>query len=122
MTNPFKKLKDQVIDYIKLRYTYIKLELIERVVMLVSYLSFLLIAVFVLFLVLLFAGFGIAAVFETLFNGNTIASYFATAGVFIVFVIIMLLARKIIIRFFASSFLSIITASKKKPEDSEKDV
>lgn len=126
MKNPFTTFKERIVEYFQLRFEIAKLELIEKVINVLSYLLFTLVVLFLAFSAILFLGFGLANWLTILLN-SSIAGYFATFGFIMLLVIIVLWQSKSIIKFFANKILIALSESvaaqknKKQEQESEED-
>jgi hypothetical protein len=86
----------------------VKVNLIGRTAVLVSYLIFSLIALLIVFCIALFLGLGLtSALMET--GMSTVAAYFVTMAIYLVLLIVVILLRKPISRFFADSLVEVLT-------------
>jgi hypothetical protein len=104
----FAEIKDRIVRYIDVNVDLIKVNLIGRTAILMSYLIFSLIAMLIVFCIALFMGFGLtSALMET--GMSTVAAYFITMGIFILLLIIVILLRKPISGFFANSLVEVLT-------------
>lgn len=115
MSKIFNSLRDKIVQYISLRIEDFRLEVIERIVNLLGYFIFTILAIFFFFIVLIFTSFGLAQWLSNIFNSQ-IGGYFATAGIFLVLTIIVVLNARIIIRFFAGKMVAILTKKNSKKE------
>lgn len=115
MSKTFNSLKEKIVQYIRLRLEDFRLEVIERIVDLLGYFIFTMLALFFLFIVLIFTSFGLAEWLSSIFNSQ-IGGYFATAGIFLILTIIVALNAPVIIRFFAGKMVAILTKKKAKKD------
>jgi len=127
LKNPFTSFKERIVEYFQLRFEIAKLELIEKVVNVLSYLLFTIVVLFLLFTTILFLGFGVAIWLSDIMQSN-FAGYFATFGIILLLVVIVLWQSKSIINFFANKILIALSASvashnnkKRQEEESEED-
>ena len=114
--NPISALKEKITQYIQLKFELIRLEVIERLVNVMGYFAFMMIAIFLFFSFGIFFFLGIAECLKALFN-NTIYGYLATAGIILIICIITGLCSKKIIRFFAGKMTIMLTKSIHKEDD-----
>lgn len=124
MKNPISSIKDKITQYIQLRFELIRLEVIERLVNVMGYFAFMIIAIFFFFLVILFLFMALAEMFNHLFNSYALG-YFCTAVVILVCAVAVVLSAKKIIRFFAGRFVGLLTKQKEDkitvPDDEDKE-
>lgn len=116
MKNPISSIKDKVTQYLQLKFELIRLEVIERLVNVMGYFAFIIIAIFLFFFLSFFVFMGVAAWLGTMLNSPALG-YFATAGIILVVVVLIVMCSKPIIRFFAGRMVSMLT--KPRPEDAE---
>jgi hypothetical protein len=104
----FGEIKDRIARYIDVNVDLVKVNLIGRTAVLVSYLIFSLIALLIVFCIALFLGLGLtSALMET--GMSTVAAYFVTMAIYLVLLIVVILLRKPISRFFADSLVEVLT-------------
>lgn len=104
----FSQLKEKVTRYVDVYVKLFKLDFIGRTSNLLSYFIFLLIGLFIVFCILIFAGMGLTEVFISL-GLSKIAAYFITVGIYILLLIITYALRNKIIRLFTGSFIRVMT-------------
>jgi len=118
--NPLNALKEKVTQYIQLRFELIRLEIIERLVNVMGYFAFIMIAIFLFFSFGIFFFLGVAECMKVLL-GSAVYGYLSTAGIILVICIIAGMCSKHIIRFFAGKMAILLTKTYHKQEDSEED-
>ena len=106
--NIFSNWKKRITQYIETHVQLLKLSIIGRISNILGGFIFVLISMFLMCLVLIFAGFGIAEAFSAWFDSRT-AGYFAASGVFVVFIIVVMLLRKPILTGLAGVFIRMLT-------------
>lgn len=120
----FGNIKNKVTEYLQLRFEIVRLEVIEKLVNVVAYIIFLVMSILVAFTVILFFSIGLAEWLCDVMQSR-FAGYFIIGGGLLLCIIIVFLASKSIIRFFANKFVRILTAStatkKGATEDHEED-
>jgi len=109
----FQHLKETIAQYIQLRLEELRLGVIERIGYILGYLASVLITFFLSSLALIFIGLGLAFWLSSLF-GNKLLGFFATAGIFILVIIIFLLFRRSFMRLVAGILTREVTRSQKK--------
>lgn len=114
MKNPISSIKEKITQYIQLRFELIRLEVIERLVNVMGYFAFMIIAIFFFFLFIFFIFLGIAELLNEFFNSYALG-YACTAGIILVCAIFVFMSSKKIIRFFAGKLVWLLT----KKKDSE---
>jgi len=120
LKNPISALKEKIAQYIHLRFELIRLEVIERLVNVMGYFAFIMIAIFLFFAFGIFFFLGVAECLKALFH-NAVYGYMSTAGIILVFCIIAGLCSKQIIRFFAGKMAVLLTKSNRKEDDAAED-
>lgn len=116
MKNPISSLKDKVTQYIQLKFELIRLEVIERLVNVMGYFAFIIIAIFLFFFLGFFIFMGIAELLATVFDSRALG-YFTTAGIILILVVMIIMSGKRIIRFFAGRMVAMLTKKKEKKGD-----
>lgn len=112
MKNPFHALKEKITQYAQLRYEYVRLELIERVVNVMGYFAYIIVAIFLFFTALFFVSLGLAEWLSSLFQSKA-AGYFSVAGIILLVTLIVFWKSKNIINYFASKMAMLLTRKKK---------
>jgi hypothetical protein len=120
LKNPISSFKDKITQYFQLKFELIRLEVIERLVNVMGYFAFIIIAIFLFFFLSFFVFLGIAELLATVFNSRA-SGYFTTAGIILILVAIIIMSGKRIIRFFAGRLVSLLTKKKEKKGDYEDD-
>ena len=114
----FGDIKERISRYIDVNDDLVKLNLIGRTAVLVSYLIFSLIALLIVFCIALFMGLGLtSALMET--GMSTVAAYFVTMGIYLVLLIVVILLRKPISGFFADSLVEVLTTYEGDDKDDD---
>lgn len=116
MKNPISSIKEKVTQYIQLKFELIRLEVIERLVNVMGYFAFIIIAIFLFFFLGFFVFMGIAEWLGNVF-ANPALGYFATAGIILVLVVLIIMCSKQIIRFFAGRLVATLTRKKDRKEE-----
>lgn len=116
LKNPISSLKEKVAQYIQLKFELVRLEVIERMVNVMGYFAFVVIATFLFFTLGIFLLLGIAECLSTLFNSASLG-YFATAGIVLIACLIVAANSRKIIRFFAGKFVVLLTKNFKEEND-----
>ncbi len=104
----FSSITDKVRRFIDVNINLLKVNLIGRSSVLLSYLMFGMITLFVLFCIILFFGFGMTEVFVGL-GLSRLGAYFATMGFYVLLMGGVFAARKPITRYFADNFIKVMT-------------
>ena len=108
MAGIFRDIKEKIVKYIEVNISLFKINLIGKTSGLMSYFMFALIALFMVSCIILFVGFGLSEVFFEA-GLSRAASYFLTTGVYCLLLILVVLLRKPIVRFFANSIVDVLT-------------
>ena len=104
----FTSWKDKIEEYVGLRVSLFKLNLIEKLAKLIGAVMFGFISMGLGLGVLAFIGYGLMQSFVQLFDSK-VGGAFCTAGVFLLIILVVMLFRKSIINAFASIFINILT-------------
>ena len=112
------QLKEKITQYLNVYIKLCMINFIGRSASLFSYFLFALICLFIAFCVILFIGFGLTEVFIEA-GLSKMVSFFIVIGIYILLLLIVMMLRKPITRFFASGFIRVLTEGDE--EDEEKD-
>jgi len=115
MTGFLSGIREKVVRYVEVNVNLFKIKLIGRTSNLMSYLMFALTCLIIFCCIILFFGFGLTEVFMDAGMSHS-ASFFLTTGIYCLLLIIVILLRKNITRFFADTFINILT------EDDDDDI
>lgn len=110
-----KNIKERITEYFNLKFEIIRLELIERLVNVMGYLIFTVLAIFLSFSFLLFLGFGLAEWFGDMLN-KPYYGYFIVGGIMLLGLLITIWKSGTIVKFFADKFVSLLTSSSAQKE------
>jgi len=111
LKNPLSSIKEKIAQYIQLRFELIRLEIIERLVNVMGYFAFMIIAIFFFFLVIFFIFLALAELFNEWFNSQALG-YFCTAIIVLICSVFVVMSSKRIIRFFAGKLAWLLTKQK----------
>jgi ABC-type phosphate/phosphonate transport system permease subunit len=106
--NIFERLKEKVLNYVELKIKLFKLGVIEHTSNIVSSFLFLFLLMFIGTTVLLFLGLFFSEWIYTLVHTRSIA-YLLTAVAFVFLLVLLLLLRKKITKFFSDMFVAMLT-------------
>lgn len=120
MNKTFRSIKAKITQYVHLRYEELRLEVVERIVSVLGYFAFILIAIFLGFIGFIFLGIGLAEWLSIVFEHRAYG-YFATAGIFILVVILLSLFKKAIALSFAGKLAAILLSKKKRKKKARDD-
>ncbi len=118
MMNILEKWRDKATRYVDVRMQLIKLGIIERASNVLGSMMIGFILLFLAFSMLIFMGMGIMKAMSLWLNSE-IGGSFATAGIFLLFILIIGGMHKKITAAFAGMFIGIITASDEDEDDDE---
>jgi len=118
--NIFGKWKDKAFRYVDVRFQLMKLGFIERTSHVLGNLMIGFILLFLSFTMLIFIGMGLMKALSVLFDSE-IAGSFATAGIFLLMILIFIGLRKKVLVAFAGFFIGIMTAGLDDDEEEEED-
>jgi hypothetical protein len=114
----FSSIREKITQYLQLRFEEIRLEIIERLVMVMGYFSFIIVAAFLFFFAFIFMGFGLAAWLGELLNSRS-AGFFITGGLVLIIGVVIVCTSRYVIRFFAGKMIVLLTKPRKKEEEEE---
>lgn len=120
MKNPISSIKEKITQYIQLRFELIRLEVIERLVNVMGYFAFMIIAIFLVFLIIFFVFLALAELFNQLFNSYALG-YFCTAVVILLCSVFVFMSSKNIVRFFAGKLAWLLTKQKEDKQAKEEE-
>lgn len=118
--NVFNRWKDKANNYIDVRLGLLKLSLIERTSNVIGRLLLSFIYIFLGLTVLSFVGYGLMEVFSAWFDSR-IGGSFATAGLFLLLLLIIFALRKPILAAFAGIFIGVLTEGDDDDNDDKKE-
>lgn len=116
----FGSIKDKITRYAEVHINLFKLNMIKRTSNLMSFFMFAMICLFVLFCILLLAGMGLVEAFSAA-GMSRVAATFLTAGVYFVVLFILMGLRRNITRFFADTFIGLLTEDGDDEDDNKKE-
>lgn len=111
----FKNIKNRITEYFNLKFEIIRLEIIERLVNVMGYMIFIMLAIFLGFSIILFIGLGLAEWIGDLLN-KRYAGYFIMGGVLMISLLLIIWRSKPFISFFANKFVAMLTSSTSEKE------
>lgn len=111
MKNPISSIKEKITQYIQLRFELVRLEVIERLVNVMGYFAFMIIAIFFGFLIIFFVFLALAALLSQVFH-SAVTGYLCTALIVLLCSFFVFLFSKRIIRFFAGKMAWLLTRQK----------
>jgi hypothetical protein len=114
--NFFSKWKDKITQYVDVRIQLFKLEFIEKTSNVLSYIIFSFVMLLITMSILIFLGIGLGEWLCEVLHTRT-GGFFATAGIYIIFMLIIFGFRKQLVRAFSSMFIRILTDDKDHQED-----
>ncbi len=120
MMNLFTQWKDKATAYVDVRLGLFKLGLIERTSNVIGHLLISIIYIFLAISTLSFIGWGIMETLSTLLNSR-VGGAFATAGLFILLMLGIFLARNSITKAFAGIFIRVLTEGDDDEDDDIED-
>jgi hypothetical protein len=118
--NLFDRWKEKASNFIDVRLGLIKLSLIERTSNVIGHLLISFIYIFLTLGILSFIGYGLMETFSTWFDSR-VAGAFATAGLFLLLLIIVFALRRVIVAAFAGIFIRVLTEGDEDDEDDDKE-
>lgn len=120
MSGLFGSIKEKVISYVEVNVNLFKIKLIGRTSNVMSYFMFALVVLILLCCILLFFGYALTEVFFDAGLSRGV-SYLLTGVIYCVFLVVVLLVRGSVTRFFSNTFISILTESDDQDEDEMED-
>lgn len=118
--NLFNRWKEKASNYVDVRLGLLKLSLIERTSNVIGHLLLSFIYIFLTLSVLSFVGYGLMETFSAWFNSR-VAGSFATAGLFLLLLLLIFALRKPIVAAFAGIFIRVLTEGDEDDEEDEKE-
>jgi len=118
--NPLSSLKEKITQYVHLKFELIRLEVIERLVNVMGYFAFIMIAIFLFFTFGMFLLFGLAEFLNVVFH-SYVWGYLATALFILIVAFIVIGFSKKIIRFFAGKLAVMLTKNFHEDEDEKEE-
>lgn len=103
-----------------MRFEIVRLEVIEKLANAMAYIIFVVMSILVSFIVILFLSIGLAEWVCEMMDSRFLG-YFIVGCALLLFIIIVFMSGKHIIRFFGNKFVSILTATKKKSSGDNED-
>lgn len=119
MNRTFNSIKDKVIQYLHLRFDEIRLEIVEKIVNVLGYFIFVILAIFFTFIGLGFLALSLAEWLIEIFDSRIIG-FLATGGLFILISILFFMMSKLVVRFFAGKMAAIILNNRNKKSKKDK--
>ncbi|OJU73709.1 MAG: hypothetical protein BGO09_06255 [Bacteroidetes bacterium 47-18] len=116
----FGNIKNKITEYLQLRFEIVRLEVIEKLANAMAYIIFVVMSILVSFIVILFLSIGLAEWVCEMMDSRFLG-YFIVGCALLLFIIIVFMSSKHIIRFFGNKFVSILTATKKKSSGDNED-
>jgi hypothetical protein len=116
----FSQFTNKIARYVDVRVKLVKITLIEKTSALLSYFMYALIALFIVFCILLFCGFGLLEAF-VMAGLSRMAASFITLGIYCLMLFALIALRKNIIRGFSNLFVSVMTDAGRKDDDDDDD-
>lgn len=104
----FSRIKDRVTAYVDTYVKLMKLNFIEGAAKMVSFFLFVMICLFIVFVTIVFVGFGISESLVAL-GMSHLGAYFITAGVYLLLLFVFVLSRNGVLRFFGDMVVRMMT-------------
>ncbi len=104
----FSRIKDRVTAYVDTYVKLMKLNFIEGAAKMVSFFLFVMICLFIVFVTIVFVGFGISESLVAL-GMSQLGAYFITAGVYLLLLFVFVLSRNGVLRFFGDMVVRMMT-------------
>ena len=114
----FAQVKEKITQYIDVYIKLAKISFIEGTSNILSYFMFAFICLFLIFCVVLFMGFGMVEVF-TAIGFTRLSALLMVLGLYFVTLILVLLLRGKITRYFAGGFIKLMTGGSKDDEEDD---
>lgn len=118
MMNFLSEWKDKIVQYVNVQIRLIKLGFIERTSYLMGYFIFTIVSLFFLLCIMLFVGLGLTEFFLVLV-GSKMLGFLMTIGVYLLLFLLFFAMRKRFVRFFASTFIKVLTEKDEEVKDKE---
>lgn len=114
----FGGIIDKIKSYLELKLDIYRLEVIERISIIMSFIGFMMIAMFMAVAIFIVVGLGLGLYIGGLI-GSITGGYFITAGIYCLFMILLILLKKPILKALAGIFVDIFTHDLKKKVSDE---
>lgn len=118
MVDIFNNWKEKITQYVDLRFQLFKLEFIDRTSNVLSYILFTFAMLLFAMAILIFLGIGLGEWLCEVLNTRT-GGFFATAGIYIIFLLLLFAIRKHLIRAFSGIFIRVLTENGDDHEDED---
>jgi polyferredoxin len=118
--NFISKWKDKITDFAEAKVEQVKLNIIEQVSSIGSFLLYAIMLLLMLLMVFILLGFSLAEYFGNLFDSYALG-YLITAGVYFIFALILVAARKSITTAFGDIFVRILTKNAGEDDNDDDD-
>lgn len=119
MVDIFNNWKEKITQYVDLRFQLFKLEFIDRTSNVLSYILFAFAMLLFSMAILIFLGIGLGEWLCEVLNTRT-GGFFATAGIYIIFLLVLFAMRKRLIRAFSGIFIRVLTENGDDDDNEEK--
>lgn len=106
--NFFSKFTDKIAQYAEARLDLIKLNFVQRVSRILSFLIFTIICLLFTLCIFIFVGIGLGEFFTVLMDSKVVG-YFLSAACFFLLFIILIIARNVVADIFTDIFIRILT-------------
>lgn len=106
---------NEISGYFEDKVDIVKLSIIERMSLVMSFTMFMMIIMFMMVAVVIFIGMGLGLYIGDLLNSPT-GGYFAIAGISILFLFIFFLLKKPLLKIFAGMFIDLLTENAPEKE------
>ena len=114
--NIIGQIKERITAYLDVQLKLVKINFILGTSNVLSYLLFAMIGLFILFSIILFIGFGLTEVFVEL-GLSRMAALFIVTGIYVLLLLLLLVCRKGVTRFFSSKIVNVMTESGEEEEE-----
>lgn len=106
--NFFSKFTDKIAQYAKAQMDLIKLNFVQRVSGILSFLIFTVICLLFTLCIFIFMGIGLGEYFSAL-TDSKVGGYLLSSACFLLLFVILIIARKRVVNIFADIFIRILT-------------
>lgn len=103
-----KSILNTFSHYLEDRVNIIKLGIVERMAVVMSFTMFMMLIMFLMIAVVIFIGIGLGLYIGDILDSPT-GGYFATAGITMLFLLLFFLMKKTLLKSFAGIFINLLT-------------
>ncbi|MEZ5018249.1 MAG: hypothetical protein R2800_14415 [Flavipsychrobacter sp.] len=107
---------DNLLKYFEVKLNSAKLSLIERVAIIMGFCMFMMVCMFITLIILIQSGLGLGSLMAE-WIGSEAGGYFLTAGIYLLLLVVAILFKKKLLRFFVNVFVGLLTDGQDEKEE-----